>query len=187
MEKEQLVAKNIGDNILYYRTLNNLTQYELAKQLNYSDKSISKWERSEGIPSVVVLNELAVFFDVSLNDLVNKKQVKPKYTKQQQPLLYSLIVWLVALLTFSLLVIFKVNYPAWHLFLVATSATGLIFFIFNLVWKKRLFYYLSFAVFIYVFAVILHLSFAVKPYIFYISATAIYVFFSYLLYYLSKK
>ena len=63
MKKEHIITKNISTNIVYYRNLYNLTQYELAQKLNYSDKSISKWERGEGVPSIFVLNELAEFIN----------------------------------------------------------------------------------------------------------------------------
>lgn len=38
---KSIVAKNITD----LRILNNMTQLELGAKLNYSDKTISKWER----------------------------------------------------------------------------------------------------------------------------------------------
>lgn len=187
MKKEEIINENISSNIAYYRQLNNLTQYELAKKLNYSDKSISKWERGEGVPSIYILNELASFFNISLNDLVNKKHVRPRKNKQAKPLLYSLISWLVALITFIILVILHVDYKSWLLFIIAASISGLIFFIFNLVWRKKLYYNLALAVFLFALATFLHLTFLVKPYIYYVVATAVYIFTAYLLYYLSKR
>lgn len=188
MKKEEELKNNISSNITYYRLKAKLTQAELAEKLNYSDKSISKWERKEGIPSVLVLNELASFFNITLNDLVNKRKVKPKrMKKQQRPLLYSLIIWLIAIITFSILLAFKVNYKAWHLLILATSLSGLVFFIFNLVWNKKVFIYLSFSIFIYMLALFFHLTFKGRAYIYYILATSIYIFFTYLIYYINKK
>lgn len=187
MKKEEIITKNISSNIAYYRQLNNLTQFELATILNYSDKSISKWERGEGLPSIFVLTELATFFGVSIDDFVNKQKVKPKEEKQLKPLLYSLVLWLVSLITFSALLIFRVKYHAWHLLILASSFSGLIFFVFNLVWKKKTYYYLSLLVFIYCLALFFHLTFVVKPYIYYTIATSLYIFISYLLFYLSRK
>ncbi len=40
-DTKAIVAKNITE----LRIGNNLTQMELAEKLNYSDKTISKWER----------------------------------------------------------------------------------------------------------------------------------------------
>ncbi len=43
-----------AENISKLRVANDMTQAELAKKLNYSDKAISKWERGESLPDVVV-------------------------------------------------------------------------------------------------------------------------------------
>ena len=45
----------IATNITELRKAHNLTQAELAARLNYSDKSISKWERGESLPDIGVL------------------------------------------------------------------------------------------------------------------------------------
>ena len=45
---KNIVAKNITE----LRLLNNMTQLELAEKLNYSNKTISKWERAESTPDI---------------------------------------------------------------------------------------------------------------------------------------
>ena len=49
----------VAENLKALRTTAGLTQGELAEQLNYSDKAVSKWERGESIPDVQVLKQLA--------------------------------------------------------------------------------------------------------------------------------
>jgi len=49
----------IGQNLLKLRKQKKLTQLELADKFNYSDKSISKWEKGESLPSIEVLHELS--------------------------------------------------------------------------------------------------------------------------------
>lgn len=61
----------IGSNIARLRTEHKLTQLELAEKLNYSDKSISKWERGEAVPDVYVLVRLAELFSVSVDQLLS--------------------------------------------------------------------------------------------------------------------
>ena len=63
---KQIVAKNITE----LRTAQNLTQAELGEKLNYSDKSISKWERGEAIPDVRVLKEMGGIFGVTVDYLI---------------------------------------------------------------------------------------------------------------------
>ena len=43
------LAQTIGKNITRLRKSANMTQLELAEKLNYSDKSVSKWEQGNGI------------------------------------------------------------------------------------------------------------------------------------------
>ena len=51
--------KVVAENITRLRTSMNLTQAQLGEMLNYSDKSISTWERGESIPDVFVLKKIA--------------------------------------------------------------------------------------------------------------------------------
>ena len=61
----------VAANIIALRTNLELTQAELGEKLNYSDKSISKWERGEAIPDVRVLKEMAQIFGVTVDYLIN--------------------------------------------------------------------------------------------------------------------
>lgn len=57
---DDISAKNtIAKNIAYYRKRSGYTQFELSEKLNYSDKSVSKWERGDGMPDVLVLMRMA--------------------------------------------------------------------------------------------------------------------------------
>ena len=82
MENEDAVNKRIGKNIAAFRKGANLTQAELAQKINYSDKSVSKWESGNGAPDVYVLMSLAELFGVTVNDLVGESAVAHKYLHQ---------------------------------------------------------------------------------------------------------
>ena len=56
------LKKIIANNIINLRKEEKLTQLVLANELHYSDKTISKWERAESIPDIVVLKNVADFF-----------------------------------------------------------------------------------------------------------------------------
>ena len=62
-DMKQIIAKNIAS----LRQASGMTQLELAEKLNYSDKAISKWERGDSIPDVLVLKTIADLFSVSLD------------------------------------------------------------------------------------------------------------------------
>lgn len=65
--------KKIGKLIYTLRTEKKLTQMQLAKLMNVSDKTISKWERGMGCPDVSLLPELSGIFDVDLEKLLSGK------------------------------------------------------------------------------------------------------------------
>ena len=60
-----------ASNIYSLRTQAGLTQAELGARLNYSDKSVSKWERAESIPDACVLVHLSEIFGVSVDWLLS--------------------------------------------------------------------------------------------------------------------
>lgn len=62
--------KKIGKLIYTLRIEKQLTQMQLAKLMNVSDKTISKWERGMGCPDVSLLPELSGIFDIDLEKLL---------------------------------------------------------------------------------------------------------------------
>ena len=60
-----------ASNIINERTKAGMTQAELGAKLNYSDKSVSKWERGEAIPDAYVLTQLAEMFGVTVDYLLS--------------------------------------------------------------------------------------------------------------------
>ena len=61
----------LGERISLLRQAKDLTQKDLSKILNVSDKTISKWETSENEPSIADIQKLTEIFNVSL-DLILK-------------------------------------------------------------------------------------------------------------------
>ena len=64
------LAVIVGKNLATLRKGKGLTQQELAREINYSDKSISKWELGYALPSVDVLKDFAEFYGVTIDYLV---------------------------------------------------------------------------------------------------------------------
>lgn len=67
----------ISYNIKKYRTEKNLSQEELAKLMNISRQSISKWERGESMPSIDNLLVLSDLLSLPLDSLVKRKNYFP--------------------------------------------------------------------------------------------------------------
>ena len=145
-ENTLLINKKIGQNITLYRKRSGLTQAELAEKINYSDKSVSKWESGGGAPDIYVLMQLAEIFDVTVNDLIASEQ--PKHVRRKTNLglhllimgLSSGIVWLVATFIFVILnMLPAVNGAVWTSFIFALPVNSITLLVLVSAWKyKRL-------------------------------------------------
>ena len=62
-----LNSKSLGKKIASVRKKMNLSQAELAKQVNISPQAVGKWERGESMPDIVTLNRIAIILSVDLN------------------------------------------------------------------------------------------------------------------------
>ena len=61
-----------GDNLYTLRKEKGLSQDEFAEQLGVSRQAVSKWERNEAYPDTENLIAISRFFNVSIDDLINK-------------------------------------------------------------------------------------------------------------------
>ena len=66
------IKEIIAENLIRLRQDNNMTQTAVAEKLNYTDKSVSKWEHGETTPPVEVLKKIAELYGVSLDYLVTE-------------------------------------------------------------------------------------------------------------------
>lgn len=68
----------IGENIKHLRTVNNISQEDLANVLGYkSYTTITKWESGVSEPTLKMANQIASYFNISVNDLCYKKLSVP--------------------------------------------------------------------------------------------------------------
>lgn len=65
-----------GERLKELRTFKNLTQDELAKKFYLNKSSISRYEKDQQIPEMPTLEKLALFFDVSIDYLLGKTDIK---------------------------------------------------------------------------------------------------------------
>ncbi len=139
---EQIVAANLAE----LRRAQGLTQAELAEKINYSDKSVSKWERGDGLPDLKVLTQLAALYGVSLDTFVTEnaaheiEQVQKPKSKLSLRILTELlavsIIFLAATVIYVLASFYaKIN--LWTLFTWAVPLSFGILTLFNLRWGYR--------------------------------------------------
>ena len=139
----------IAKNIQKLRQEKGMTQLELAEKLNYSDKTISKWERGESLPDIVVLKSVADLFEVTLDYLVEEEHDGKPVTREIMDRNYRrncyiitgtsiFIVALMATLIFVILAMIfpKTNYP-WLCYAYAIPAALIVWLVFNSIWFNR--------------------------------------------------
>src|SRR5574344_1578888 len=73
----------VAETLAALRKSRHLTQQELAEQIGYSDKSLSKWELGKAIPTVDILKRLADFYGVSVDSLITENGALTKTTSPQ--------------------------------------------------------------------------------------------------------
>lgn len=140
-DTKSIVAKNITE----LRLLNDMTQIELGEKLNYSDKTISKWERAESTPDISVLVEIADLFGVSLDYLVRaenidetlkeNKQTQTKYNRKAITYISESVAWIIAVMAYIItsLIIGKTTFQ-WLYFVYALPVVLIIKLVFNSIW-----------------------------------------------------
>ena len=138
MELNEKIARNLS----YYRKRAGFTQAELAEKINYSDKSVSKWESGNGIPDVYTLTTLAELYGVTLDAFV-ATETPVQYQRKQTglhlliTLLSCGIVWLVAMCLFVLMHLLRPEWAAWHVFMYAVAVSAIVVLVYASVWKHR--------------------------------------------------
>lgn len=150
---KSIVAKNIVE----LRQAHKMTQLELAEKLNYSDKTISKWERGESSPDISVLLEISNLFGVTLDYLVQAEHdevpatesqsavenqstasgqsAEPRYNRRAIAYISESLGWIVAILAFIITTLILQDLKFQFLYFVYTLPVVLIVkLVFNSIW-----------------------------------------------------
>lgn len=156
-----------ASNIIKLRTKAGMTQAELGEKLNYSDKTISKWERGEAIPDAYVLTQMAEIFDVTVDYLLSSHDAwesPEKAGPEREETGYSVNmiiaitivgIWTMALTIFVFL--WLVDIILWQTFLVALPVSILTYMVLICVFHRRK--YLPYVISAFVLSVFLLLYF----------------------------
>ena len=134
----------IASNLIKLRLAAGMTQAELGEKLNYSDKSISKWERGDVTTDVFVLMQIADIFGVDVDYLLkphneiepviyNKPVNTATYTTNMITLVTVLGIWTVALFVFVILWI--CDMVVWLVFVYAVPVSLITLLVLNSVWN----------------------------------------------------
>ncbi len=156
MDIPQIIAKNITA----LRKNAGMTQAGLAEKIGYSDKSISKWERADGIPDVICLKAIADLFGVTVDYMLTEDHAESVSdptappAPQEEPQLpekayitnhiaVTLVsiagVWLLAFIVFIILKLCNVSFGL--SFVIACPVTAILLIVFNGLWGNRNLYF----------------------------------------------
>ena len=134
----------VASNIIRLRTGAGLTQAELGEKLNYSDKSISKWERAAALPDVHVLHQMAAMFGVSIDYFLSEHGEKEPPRSGDVPesyLNYPAIIkvsiagiWTLAVLAFVILWIAR-GELLWLIFGGTVVLSLITLLVMNCIWR----------------------------------------------------
>ena len=128
-----------ASNIIKLRTQAGMTQLELAEKLNYSDKSVSKWERAESMPDAYVLKRMSEIFGVSVDYLLSAhdewKPAAPEQTISSRVVTTIAIVgiWTAALLAF--IVCWLMGHLVWLIFAYAVPVSLITLLVLHSIWE----------------------------------------------------
>lgn len=142
-------------NLIALRKASGLTQIELGEQVNYSDKTISKWENGDSCPGIEAVSRLASFYHVRIDDLLKedfapyatytaeeeKQDRQQRYSKLVISLLAVMAVWVIATILFVAGML-RASGMAWHYFIDAIPCSCITLLVFNTLWGRQRMNYL---------------------------------------------
>lgn len=167
----------IATNITNLRKSFGMTQQDLALRLNYTDKAVSKWERGESVPDIVILKQIADMFGVTVDYLLQEEHeimqgsVDPsdetedaqnRHTVRTRGFITGmsiLLVWLAAVMMFIVFDTMSAN-PLfhWFVFACAVCASLILWLVMNSIWFNRRRNYLIISLLMWSILILLYMS-----------------------------
>ena len=137
----------VAENLIRLRQNSGMTQADLGEKLNYSDKTVSKWERAESLPDVYVLKQISTIFGVTVDMLLSPHgkedfEIEPTETKEKErsyssnmiTMISVFSIWTLALLIFVVLWVNKIVFPL--VFLVAIPISLVVLLVMRSIWNQ---------------------------------------------------
>lgn len=147
LEELKLVA---ASNLIALRQGAGMTQAELGAKLNYSDKTVSKWERGESIPDAYVLLRLAEIYGTTVDALLSGEEpwkdpvqkereaeqaAAPKFSSKVVTLVAIMGIWTMAVIMFVTFWL-AMDQLVWLIFYSAVPISLITLLVLNSVWNK---------------------------------------------------
>lgn len=170
----------VSQNLLRLRKENNLTQAELARRINYSDKAISRWEAGEVVPDLETIYALSEVFDVPVSQITEARSKGADGNRGKelgQKILSQIFlcceIWLIFTVLFVYIKLTK-QINIWQLFVWGVPSCMLVLWFFNRKEKANLLLFIYSTIFVWSFTtcIYLHLIESNPWYMFFIGLPA---------------
>ena len=140
----------VASNLIRLRQAAGMTQAELGEKLNYSDKTVSKWERGESMPDVYVLSRLAQIYGLTVNDLIRdesawqdpaakakaeERAAAPTFSSGMVTLVAIVGLWTMAVILFVVFWL-VLDQLVWLIFACAVPVSLVTLLVLNSVWNR---------------------------------------------------
>lgn len=140
----------VASRLIRLRQEHGLTQAELGGKLNYSDKTVSKWERGESIPDAFVLLRLAEIYgttvdgllrnDTPWQDPVERQRAQeradaPQFSSTVVTLVAIMSIWTMAVVMFVIFWL-ATNTLQWMIFACAVPLSLITLLVLNSIWNR---------------------------------------------------
>ena len=153
----------VSQNLLRLRKENNLTQAELARRINYSDKAISRWEAGEVVPDLETIYALSEVFDVPVSQITEARSKGADENRGKelgQKILSQIFlcceIWLIFTVLFVYIKLTK-QINVWQLFVWGVPSCMLVLWFFNRKEKANLLLFIYSTAFVWSFTTCVYL------------------------------
>ena len=138
MENIKEIVKN---NLINLRKNHKLTQIDLSKKINYSDKAISRWENGDVLPDVEILQNICEVYGVPISYLFEEHHEKSDSKVQKGnriafEILCICLVWTIVTISFVYLQIIQ-NINAFQIFIWGVPVSAIVVLHFNRKWDRN--------------------------------------------------
>ncbi len=140
----------VASNLIKLRQAAGMTQAELGEKLNYSDKTVSKWERADSMPDAFVLLRLSEIYGTTVDALLSEaapwqdpveaereaeRAALPKFSSRVVTMVAIAGIWTMAVLMFVIFWL-AMDILLWQVFAVAVPISLITLLVLNSVWNK---------------------------------------------------
>ena len=159
----------VSQNLLKLRKEHNLTQAELARRINYSDKAISRWEAGEVVPDLETIYALSEVFDVPVSQITEAHTEESAQEEQPgeigQKVLSQIFLCCEIWFIFTALYVYlKLSHQTniWQLFVWCVPACMLVLWFFNRKEPTNILLFIYSTVFVWSFTTCIYLHLVVR-------------------------